>query len=379
MSPRTVLRRAQTAEGERPPRSCVRVQGPGGMIVFVRVPGFYAAVEQADHGEYRGRPVLVGGDPGKGALVVSASEEARQVSVFEGMPLAEALKLCPDAVLRPTRLPRYREVAAELRAVLRNTAPRLEPVGLDGAYLDPPAGAPAFETTAELCVEVRAELGLSAVAGIGTSRFVAYQAAHHASPQGLRLVSAGQTRDFLGNLPVTDIWGLGPAAAERLAQHGIAKLSHLQECDPELLEPIVGLRNALLFLELARGEDGTRLRPQLPVKSLSREVTLETSTSDLRALGETLGELASQLEAMLVRERRAARSATLALVYVDGERTTRTATRELPLLVAADIRELAGELLSRSQAGLRPVRRLRLQLTKLGRRETAPARQLRLF
>jgi len=87
------------------------------MIVFLRVPGFYAAVEQADHGEDRGRPVLVGGDPDKGAPVVSASEEARLASVVEGMPLGEALRLCPTAVLRPTRLPRYREVAAELRAM----------------------------------------------------------------------------------------------------------------------------------------------------------------------------------------------------------------------------------------------------------------------
>jgi DNA polymerase IV len=377
LSPRAIQRAPiEDGEGALPPSG----QVAGGMIVFLRVPGFYAAVEQADHGEYRGRPVLVGGDPEKGALVVSASEEARQASVVEGMLLADALKLCPGAVLRPTRLPRYREVAAELRAVLRNTAPRLEPVGLDGAYLDPPPGAPPIETAGELCVEVRAELGLGAVAGVGRSRFVAWQAAHHARPEGLRQVSPAQTRDFLGELPVTEIWGLGPAAAERLAQHGIAKLAQLQECDVELLEPIVGLRNALLFLELARGEDGTRLRAQAPVKSLSRELTLETPCADLRALGETLGELATQLEAMLVRERRAARSATLALVYADGERITRAATRDLPLLGAADIRELAAELLARTQAGLRPVRRLRLQLSKLGRRETAPtARQLRLF
>ena len=349
------------------------------VIVFLTIPSFYAAVEQVDSGELD-RPLIVGGDPSKGATVMSANAEARARGVHEEMPVQEALELCPDALLRSTRVGRYREVAADLRVLLRDFSERIEAAGLDGAYFEPPPGLDALDVAAEVCVRIKAELGLLAVAGIGPTRFVAYLAAKHPTEAGLRQVTREDVNEFLGALPVSELWGLGPATAEKLAQHGITRILDLQKREPGELAAIVGRRNAIGFLELARGQDQSRVRANPPAKSLSRERTLEQPSGDLRALGEQLGELAEALEGMLERERRAARTVSLGLTYADGERATRTLTREAPVMRQSEILELGLELLSRTQVGLRSARKLSLKVSNLCRPDAAvDPRQLRLF
>jgi DNA polymerase-4 len=296
------------------------------------------------------------------------------------MPVQEALELCPDALLRSTRLGRYREVAADLRVLLRDFSERIEAAGLDGAYFEPPVGQDALDVAAEVLVRIKAELGLLAVAGIGPTRFVASLAAKHPTEAGLRQVSREEVIDFVGALPVGELWGLGPATAEKLAQHGITRIRDLQKREPGEIAAIVGPRNAIGFLELARGQDQGRVRANPPAKSLSRERTLEQPSADLRALGVELGALAEALESMLERERRAARTVSLGLTYADGERATRTLTRDVAVLRQSEILELGLELLSRTQVGLRPARKLSLKVSNLCRRDApVDSRQLRLF
>ena len=348
------------------------------MIVFVYVPGFYAAVEQVD--QPSDRPIIVGGDPGKGGAVTSAGPEARDAGVEPGMELRQALALCPGAELRATRLRRYREVAAEVRAIVRDATSRLEPEGLDGTYLEPPDPKSAVTLAANLCVRIQGELGLRAVAGIGASRFVAHLAGRHAGRSGIREVGPSQAAAFLADLPVTEIWGLGPATAEKLRELGVERIGELVDLAPETLESVVGARNTSAFLTLARGEDRAPLRPAPPTKSVSRERTLQTPTGDLRTLGDEIAALASRVEELLARERRAARTVTLGLDFVDGERVSRTQTLTQPVAQAAELAEAALVLLGRTQAGVRQVRRLRLQVAKLGRpRDGATPQQLRLF
>jgi DNA polymerase-4 len=349
------------------------------MLIFVYVPGFYAAVEQADHPELRDRAVIVGGDPRKRGLVTSASAEARSAGVRDGMELDAALALCPIAVLRRTRLRRYREIAAELHATVRASSDRLEPVGLDGLYVEPPRARVPLEVAAEICVRIGAELGLRACAGVAPSRFAAFVAAREAGPSGLREIPEAALESTLAPLAVSELWGLGPATAERLAEHGVHRVGELQALSAKELEAIVG-RNAATFFAQAHGSDRVPLRPAPPQKTLSRETTLERPSGDLRALGVEVGALAGHLEAMLSRERRAARTVTLGVRYVDGEETTRTVTVPDPVAGRAEIESHALDLLGRTQAGVRQVRRLRLQASRLTRAlpEGAP-RQLRLF
>ena len=349
------------------------------MIIFIHVGGFYAAVEQADDPSLRGQPVLVGGDPRKRGLVTGASVEAERLGAKAGMRMAEALERCPSAAVRQTRLQRYREMAQEVRALLWNVASALETEGLEGAYLEAPAEREPAGYAAEICVRVRAELGLSAAAGIGPTRFTAFIAAAYPPPEGIRLVTREDAVEFLAPYPTTDVWGLGPTTARKLAEHGIESIGDLQKCSVDELRALVG-RNAATFRALARAEDRDLLRPSPRVKSLSQERTLDEPTVDLRTLGERLADLATRLETMLDRERRAARTVGITLSYVDERRVTRSVTLPRPVRAYAEIRDAALELLNRTQAGVRAVRRVRLQLSNLdGSEPSEDPRQLRLF
>ena len=349
------------------------------MLIFIHVPGFYAAVEQADEVRLRDRPVVVGGDPGKGGRVTSASREAGGAGVDVGMTLAEAADACPDLELRPTRLPRYREVSAEMRALLRGICPRIETAALDGAYLEPRPGQDPLELAAVLCVRLQAEFSLRAVAGVGPTKFVSQLAARHAGPGGVKQVGRDEVARFLRDFPVTEIWGLGPSTAERLAGHGISTIGELRDCPLEALREWVG-RQALPFRELARGEDHVPLRPSTPLKSLSSEKTLDPPTADLRLLGERLAELSAKLEERLQRERRSTCTVSLGVRYADGEEISRTLTRVDAIATRAELQEVSLELLNRTRAGERSVRGLRLRAANLRRVEGASQpRQLRLF
>jgi DNA polymerase-4 len=349
------------------------------MLIFVHVPDFYAAVELADHPAVE-RPIIVGGDPKKGGTVTSASAAARAAGVVDGLDLGEAQARCPEAELRPTRLRRYREIAAEIRAILRTASDRIEPQGHADTYLELPPSADALSVAAKLCVQIHGELGLPAAAGIGDSRFVANLAGLHAGSAGIREVSSEQALDFLGPFPVTAVWGLGPATAEKLAEAGVDNISQLQKMTRPELERVVGARHAGGFLELARGEDRSPLRPAPPAKSLSRETTLDSPSADLRTLGDDIAKLALAVADMLRRERRAARTVTLGVSFVDGERVSRMTTLDAPVVEPNEIAEPALQLLGRTQAGVRLVRRLRLQVTNLCRLEGERLpQQLRLF
>ncbi len=349
------------------------------MLIYIHVPGFYAAVEQADQAWLRDRPVIVGGNPGKGGRVTSASREANAAGVREGMTLADATARCPEVEVRATRLPRYREVSAEIRALFQDLVERLEPAALDGMYLKPPSPSDPLELAAVLCVRLQAEFSLRAVAGVAPTKFVSQLAARRAGPGGVKQVLPAQVARFLRDLPVDEIWGLGPSTAEKLAARGITTMGELRDHPADELREIVG-RQASVFRELARGEDHGQLRPSTPLKSLSSERTLDPPTSDLRLLGENLSGLAVRLEERLRRERRAACTVTLGVRFSDGDDVTRTLTRVDAMSARAELHEVALELLSRTRAGEREVRGLRLRTTKLAPLESADEpRQLRLF
>ncbi len=350
------------------------------MIIFVHVPDFYAAVEQADRPVEGGRALIVGGDPQKGGTVTCPSAAARRAGVEPGMDLRLAQERCPDAELRLTRLRRYREVAAELRAILRASSSRIEAEGLDSTYLEAGEAEDTVSLAARLLVQIQAEVGIRAVAGIGPTRFVAHLAGRHVRAEGIREVPEDQVEVFLAALPVTEIWGLGPSTAEKLAAVGVERIGELQRWPLGQLAEVVGERNAGAFRELALGGDRHPLRPSPPVKSLSRETTLATPSGDLRSLGEDIAQLATRVEEMLNRERRAARTISVGVSFVDGERMTRTQTLDEPVSKPNEIARVALQLLARTQAGVRQVRRLRLQVSNLCRPQgVSEPRQLRLF
>jgi DNA polymerase-4 len=345
-------------------------------VLYAEVPRFYAEVERALDPELAGRPVVVGGNPRKRGLVVSATEDAEGVEA--GMPVIDALQRCPRARALHTNMGRYREAASRLRACLRRAADRIEPAGLGAAYLEPESREePALAIAMELRKRVAEEVGLPLRVGIAPVKFLAQLAAEESGPEGVREVRVGEVASFLAPLPVTRLPGVGPRTADRLAELGVVRVSELAAVGRGVLEQALG-NHGLTILDLAQGRGAARVRAASHPRSLSLESTLGQAELDLGVLRDRVAELSQRLAEALRLDALAAGRVAVKVRFADQETTTRSRTLEQPVRSAAQLEEVAQDLLGRTGAGSRPVRLLGLSLSALAqsRRED---RQLELF
>jgi nucleotidyltransferase/DNA polymerase involved in DNA repair len=347
-------------------------------LLYAEVPRFYAEVERAGDPSLAGRPVIVGGDPRKRGLVQSATLDALAEGVAVGMPVLEALERCPHARVRRTNLRVYRELSGRLRVCFRRALPRLEPAGLEAAYLDASEAARAPEAIArELRRDVSEGLGLPLRVGIAPVKFVAKLAAEDAGPEGVRSIPLAEVRAFLQPLPVERLPGVGRHTFETLRELGIASVGDLAKLSRRVVEERLG-NHGLTLLAAAQGQGESRLRAAPHARSLSQESTLDPSERDLGQLEARVRELAGRLAGALGRERLAARRLVLKVRYGDGEAVTRSRTLARALAAPEDLTELGLDLLRRTQAGERPVRGLGLAAFRLLDRPRDD-RQLALF
>lgn len=307
-------------------------------ILHVDMDAFFASVEQLDHPEWRGRPVVVGGLPETRGVVSAASYEAREYGVRSAMPSARAKRLLPpDAVWAPGRFGRYREMSRKVREVFERFTPYVEPVSIDEAYLDVTPAPGRSEDPVGVARRVRAEidaLGLSCSIGVATSKSVAKVASDHEKPRGMTVVRPGEETAFLAPLPVEALQGVGRATAERLRRLGVGTLGELAALDDATALHVLGSHGP----ELASRACGVDPRPVAcgsPARSASREHTFPRDVCAKREVFEALRSLAAEVCARLRRKGLAGRTVTVKVRYADF--TTRTARRTLA--VATDLEE----------------------------------------
>jgi DNA polymerase-4 len=346
-------------------------------VLYAEVPHFYAELERSGDPALADRPVVVGGDPRKRGLVQSATADAIAAGVEVGMPVLEALERC-RGVARRTNMRAYREASSRLRACFRTATERVEPAGLEAAYLDPTgADLGSDQLARNLQDRVRAALRLPLRVGIAPVKFLARLAAEEAGSSGVRRVELAEVRDFLAPLPLARLPGVGPNTAATLAELGLETVGALLTAAPATIEERLG-NHGLAILAAARGQGESRVRASPHPRSLSQEVTLERGEVDLGVLGVQLAGLAEHLEAALRVEHLVAHRVILKLRYVDGETITRSRTLPHAVSAASDIGPLAEELLARTQAGARPARLVGLGVARLSRIRV-DERQLPLF
>jgi DNA polymerase-4 len=347
-------------------------------LLYAEVPRFYAEAERAADATLQDRPVIVGGDPRKRGLVQGATEDALAAGVAIGMPVLEALELCRSARVRRTNMRAYRDLASRLRALFRREAERVEPAGLEAAYLDGSDLAEPLEAIASrLQAEVRETLRLPLRVGIAPVKFVAKLAAEEAGAAGVRRIGADAIRAFLAPLPVARLPGVGPHTLAAFRELGIATAGDLAAAPRRTIEERLG-NHGLALLGAAQGHGEARLRPAPHSRSLSQESTLAASERDAAVLERVLRELATSLAGALSRERLATRRLVLKVRYGDAEAVTRSQTLPRALAGADELAERALDLLRRTQAGDRAVRLLGLAAFQLTARPRDD-RQLRLF
>ena len=271
-------------------------------IIHVDMDAFFASVEQHDQPEYRNQPVVVGGTGGRG-VVAAASYEVRQYGVFSAMPMSRARSLCPQMVVLPVRMSRYREVSAEVFRIFRETTPEVEGLSLDEAFLDVTGSLALFGSIETIGATLRAKIlertGLHASVGMAHNKYLAKLASDAGKPKGFVHVPRDGVRGFLDPMPVSRVWGIGKKTLPKIQKLGILTIGQLRKADPVLLSTVLGKRTGH-YLALARGEDEREVVTARPDKSLSREVTFER---DIIKPRELMAELQRQVESVTGRLR----------------------------------------------------------------------------
>jgi len=335
---------------------------------------FYASVEQRDNPALRGRPVAVGGDPGKRGVVAAASYEARTFGVRSAISMAKAVRLCPSLVIVHPDFTKYRQVSQQVFTILRGVTSLVEPLSLDEAYLDVTEnawGEPLGMTVARrLKHDIHVATGLTASAGVAPNKFLAKIASGWQKPDGLTVVAPERVEQFLQALPVDALWGVGPVTARKLRDRGIEKLVDVRTVDPARLKEAVGSL-ADWLRQLAHGIDDRPVVSEYEPQSSGSENTFAADLTDLAEIRQEVAEMARSAAVWLGKRELYARTVTIKVRYSDFTTITRShtaaATREETSLVGRAI-----ALLDKTEAGRRPVRLLGVSVHNLCEMLEAP-------
>lgn len=337
-------------------------------ILHVDLDAFFAAVEQRDRPELRGKPVIVGGGgPDDRGVVSTASYEARVFGVRSAMPLRTAGRLCPQGIFVPVDGAKYTAESRRVIAILRRFTSRVEQVSIDEAFLDVAGSEALFGPPDEIARRIRAaiyaETGLTASVGVATSKLVAKIGSDLRKPDGLVVVPPGEEAAFLAPLSVSRLWGVGPATAAALAELGVRTIGDLAALPPATLSRRFGTHGAALA-ERALGIDRDPVHEPDAAKSVGHEHTFDEDTSDLETLERTLLGLA---DGVAWRLRGMGRRAGTVVVKV-RDSGFRTVTRQAPLPEPTDLTEpiyRAALALARPEVKGRRIRLLGVTATHL--------------
>jgi DNA polymerase IV len=340
---------------------------PARAIAHVDMDAFYAAIEQRDRPELRGRPVIVGASPGGRGVVSAASYEARPFGVRSAMPISRAARLCPHAAFLPVAMAKYQRVSVQIMAILAEFSPLVEPLSVDEAFVDLTGTETLFGSPLDAVRTIKrrilSETALTASAGLAPNKFVAKVASELEKPDGLVVVASGDEERFLGALPVEHLWGVGRVMAKTLHELGFATIGQLQRMPRAVLARKFGKHGEALY-DLARGRDERPVEPFGVPKSIGAEETFGVDCMDPERLKTTLRAHAERVAAELRENGYAAGRVTVKLRLAPFETHTRSATAE-PTQDGLELYRRALALLERDPV-TRPVRLIGLSAARLG-------------
>ena len=337
-------------------------------IALVDLDAYYAAVEVLENPALAGKPLLIGGSPTERGVVAAASYEARAFGCHSAMPMARALRLCPDAaVLRP-RFPIYREYSKRVMEVLRRESELVEQVSIDEAYVDltlvADSRANAEALAHRMQGRIRVDVGLSNSVGLAASKMVAKVACETHKPGGFTVVPPGTEADFLSGLGVEQLPGIGPRSAGRLRAQGLRTLGQVAAASVAQLVSVLGPWGAVLQRR-ALGEDPSPVSTEREAKSMSAEETFAQDIEEQAPLVEVLHSMAQRLSRSLAEQGLVGRTVTLKLRFADFTTVTRSASGHSATASADVILEAATRLLESNWEPGQPVRLIGIGISKL--------------
>ena len=302
----------------------------GRAILLVDLDAFFASVEQRDHPAWRGKPVIVGGDPDKRGVVSTASYEARKYGVHSAMPSSTARRLCPDAMWTEGHFDRYREMSNKVMAILHDETPHVQQVSIDEAFMDVTPTSINLEHPVIIARRIQQrveELGVSCSIGVGTTKAVAKLASDMDKPRGLTVVMPGSEANFMGPMPVRALSGIGASAEKKLREHGYETLGDLAAADDDTIVRLLG-KPGKVMLDRARGLEADSIETYDEVKSVSNETSFAHDLTDRDDIEAAIATMAAKVGRRLRRKGLAGRTLALKVRYAD--RSVRSVQRPLP-------------------------------------------------
>lgn len=353
-------------------------------ILHADMDAFFAAVEARENPTIAGRPIVVGADPrgGRGRGVVAACNyEARKYGIHSAMPISDAYRRCPQAVYLRPRGRFYAEISDRIMQIFERYTDLVEQLSIDEAFLDVTASTRLFGDGAAIARDIKRRVWnqerLTVSVGVAPNKFLAKLASDLDKPDGLVVVQPGQEKEFLHDLPVERLWGVGEKTAPRLHALGIRTIGDLAAAPLPLLERHLGPAHATHLHKLANGEDDRPVEPGRERKQIGRETTFMTDTDDRDFVRRTLLRLTEEVAARLRRRGLTARTVSVKLRLAPFETHTRRKTLERPLFTSEAIYPVASELLAAADPGDRPIRLVGISVSRL--EALSPDRQLALF
>lgn len=334
-------------------------------IIHVDMDAFFASVEQRDHPDYRGKPLIVGGQPDSRGVVAACSYEARKFGIHSAMPCSRAYRLCPQAIFVKPRFDAYREVSQQIRDIFWRYASEVEPLSLDEAYLDV-TYTEEFNGSATLIAkaikqDILQETNLYASAGVSYNKFLAKIASDMDKPNGLYVILPQQGEAFVNELAIGKFHGIGPATEAKMKQLGIETGYDLrQKTEAELMDRFG--KSGHYYYNIARAIDERPVRSQRIRKSLGKETTFSEDILSVPELAARLGDLADIVLESLAKQNLKARTVTVKVKYADFQQVTRAQTLEHSIALT-DLKEWIPKLLNRTEVGQKAVRLVGLSLS----------------
>ena len=324
-------------------------------IAHVDCDAFYAAGEKRDDPSLNDKPVIIGG--GRRGVVATACYIARTFGVKSAMPMFEARRLCPHATVVPPDMAKYARVGREVRALMLDLTPLVEPLSIDEAFLDLSGterlhGRSPARSLAGFARAVEDEIGITVSIGLSENKFLAKLASDLDKPRGFSVLSQREAAAFLAPKPVTFIWGVGKQMGAALAHEGFRTIADLQRATETDLMRRFGTEG-LRLARLARGVDARQVSPERETKSVSAETTFETDIAAFRTLERRLWGLSEKVSARLKAKEIAGATITLKLKTADFRLRTRARSLAAPTQLAAKIFAAGRDLLEREAQGTR--------------------------
>jgi DNA polymerase IV len=341
---------------------------PQRKIIHVDMDAFYASVEQRDNPKYRGKPLVVGGNPEKRGAVAAASYEARKFGIHSAMPSRTAMQRCPNLIFAPPRFEVYRDISEQIRSIFLNYTELVEPLAMDEAYLDVTVNKKGIHSATAIAREIKQAIlrktKLTASAGVSFNKFLAKIASGMNKPDGLTVIQPDEAEPFVEALPIESFYGVGRATATKMQELGIRTGADLKQHSERELAHHFG-KVGLFYYQIARGIDERPVNPNRIRKSIGAETSFDPDLEGRAIIEQKLEAIALEVQERIERNGARGRTITLKVKFADYRQITRSRTMLEHVSNEGQILGIAKELLRGVELEAQKVRLLGITLSNL--------------